>query len=203
MSQNFIIHKLLILLVLLYSSYAVAQNEMQYISCGSSFQIGYIDRSVVDSEVETYDIVIVENTNSDTINICSNIPYVDSNAVKQISQHLLFISYENLVSYNIETTAYDTIFHNIDGLNINAFYVLPSKYIVIASVDYKSEDLIFTILNANSNTILGKCISHEENIGLEYLRISIRETSTGDVDVFTNQYNYRVSISENTCERIN
>lgn len=131
MSQNFIIYKLLILLVLLYGSYAVAQNEIKYISCGSSFQIGYIDRSVVDSEVETYDIVIVENKNSDTINICSNILYVDSNAVKQIwgQESLFYFSNNN----------WDNCGANEDGRIVPSIYeiTLPCKPLKVIHTCYE------------------------------------------------------------------
>lgn len=180
-----------------------AQGEIQYISYDSISKIVFIDKSIEDAEIESYDIVVINSHLKDTTTLCRNVLYVDSSAVELIGSQFYFISHENLIVYNMETAICDTIFKTIDGLNINAFCLISENLAVVASVNYKTEDITFSVLNLTFKKILWDCNINETNVGLEYLRITMRKTCSDYVDVSTNQCNYSISLSEGICRKKN
>lgn len=192
----------MIIVFLLPFASAIAQGNIQYFFHDSTYAIEFIDRSIEDSEIESYDIVVINSLLKDTTTLCRNVLFVDSCAVKLIGSQFYFISHEYLVEYNIETTVCDTIFRNSDGLNINAFCLI-SNILVVASVNNKTEEITFSVLDLSFNKILWNCIIYEPNVGLEYLRIIMREAGADNIDVLTNQYNYSISIRDETCRRKN
>lgn len=204
-SYNMLIHYriclCLILVFFLPFVNAVAQDEIHYIYNDSTRSIGFIDKSADDSEIESYDIVVIDSHFHDIATLCRDVQYVDSNAVKIVENQFYFISHECLIVYNIETTIYDTIYRNIDGLDINSFCLLPSNLAIVASVNYKTEDITFSVLDVAFNKVLWDCGINEINVGLEYLRIIMKEAGPDIVDVFTNQNNYHILMREKTCIR--
>ena len=180
-----------------------AQGEIQYISYDSISKIVFIDKSIEDAEIESYDIVVINSHLKDTTTLCRNVLYVDSSAVELIGSQFFFISHENLIVYNMETAICDTIFRTIDGLNINAFCLIPENLAVVASVNYKTEDITFSVLDLTFNKILWNCNINETNVGLEYLRITMQGAGSDCIDVSTNQYDYCISLSEEICKKKN
>ena len=180
----------------------IAQDKIQYISCDSISKIAIIDKSAVDSEVESYDIVVINSYLKDTTILCVDVQYIDSNAVKLIGRHFYFISHEFLIVYDVENAICDTIFRDMDGLNINAFCLIPNNLAVVSSVNYKTEDIIFSVLDLTFKKKPWNCIINEPNIGLEYIRITPQEVGLDHVDVSTNQYTYRISTRRENCIRI-
>jgi len=74
---------------------------------------------------------------------------------------------------------------------------------VVASVNYKTEDITFSVLDLTFNKILWNCNINETNVGLEYLRITMQGAGSDCIDVSTNQYDYCISQSEEICKKKN
>lgn len=201
MSDYSYLKECLILLLLLPYTYIYAQNNVTYVSNDSIYKIGFIDRSLEDSEIESYDIVVIDSFIADTMIISRNVPYVDNGAIKHLGSRILFISHECLIMYDLRNRIYDTVLHSSKEFDINAFFITSDNLAIVASVNYKTEDIIFSAMELTSKKNVWSCGVHEENIGLEYLRIIMNEKSDGTIDVQTNQNYYHISLSGKICNK--
>ena len=61
---------------------------------------------------------------------------------------------------------------------------------------------MFTAIDLSIKKIIWNCSIYEENIGLEYVRISFEKKSTNVINVKSNQFKYQILLDSKICLKL-